>query len=59
MIQEYLTVKELEELYTLKQEMAESPVSISPDEMEHFTELLVRSLQGKGDGVIHQNPSNY
>lgn len=59
MIQEYLTVKELEELYALKQEMAENPVNISPDEMEHFTELLVRSLNGKGDGVVHQNPSNY
>jgi len=59
MIQEYLTVKELEELYSLKQEMAENPVNISPDEMEHFTELLVRSLNGKGDGVIHFNPSNY
>lgn len=59
MIQEYLTVKELEELYALKQEMAENPVNISSYEMEHFTELLVKSLQGKGDGVIHLNPTNY
>ena len=57
---EYLTTEEWNELTSLKDAINYSPHTVSPQKMEKFTELLVRSLQGKGDPVSVQiKPTNY
>lgn len=44
-----LTEAEWEELVALKEAINENPAAVHPEKMELFTELLVRSLEGKGD----------
>jgi hypothetical protein len=44
-----LTKEEWEELIALKEAITYYPQSVSAEKMELFTELLVRSLEGKGD----------
>ena len=57
---EELTTEEWNELNALRQAINYDPHTVSPEKMEKFTELLVRSLQGKGDPVsIQTKPSNY
>lgn len=46
---EELTKDEWEELVALKEAINYNPSSVSPEKMELFTHLLVRSLVGKGD----------
>jgi hypothetical protein len=46
---ENLTQEEWNELIALKDAIKYSPHTVSPEKMELFTELMVRSLQGKGD----------
>lgn len=59
MIQEYLTTEEWYELNVLKEAITYNPATVTPEKQEKFTELLVRSLLGKGDHVIHTSPTNY
>ena len=57
---EELTVEEWDELNALRRAINYNPHTVTPEKMEKFTELLVRSLQGKGDPVsIQTKPSNY
>ena len=57
---EYLTTEEWNELNALKLAINYDPHTVSPDKMEKFTELMVRSLEGKGDPVsIQTKPTNY
>ena len=57
---EELTTEEWDELNALRQAINYDPHTVSPEKMEKFTELLVRSLQGKGDPVsVQTKPSNY
>jgi hypothetical protein len=44
-----LTKEEWNELVALKEAINYDPHTVTPDKMELFTELIVRSLQGKGD----------
>jgi len=44
-----LTKEEWDELVALKDAINYDPSSVHYDKMERFTELMVRSLQGKGD----------
>jgi hypothetical protein len=44
-----LDEQEWNELVHLKSEITVNPTALDADAMELFTELLVRSLQGKGD----------
>jgi hypothetical protein len=44
-----LTDDEWDELVALKKAINDNPASVHPQKMELFTELLVRSLEGKGD----------
>lgn len=44
-----LTKEEWEELVALKNAITYSPQTVSAEKMEKFTELMVRSLEGKGD----------
>ena len=44
-----LTDEEWNELVALKNAINENPASVHPEKMELFTELLVRSLEGKCD----------
>jgi hypothetical protein len=44
-----LTNQEWSELIALKDAINYNPSTVSPQKMEKFTELFVRSLEGKGD----------
>lgn len=44
-----LSKAEWEELCALKKAINERPASVVSSQMERFTELLVRTLYGKGD----------
>lgn len=44
-----LTNEEWNELVALKDAITYSPQTVSAEKMEKFTELMVRSLEGKGD----------
>jgi hypothetical protein len=44
-----LTQEEWNELIALKEAITWSPQTVSAEKMEKFTELMVRSLEGKGD----------
>jgi hypothetical protein len=46
-----LTTEEWNELIALKDAIKYDPASVHYDKMERFTELMVRSLEGKGDPV--------
>jgi hypothetical protein len=46
---EILTPEEWEELVALKEAINDNPATVHPQKMEKFTELLVRSLEGKCD----------
>jgi hypothetical protein len=44
-----LTKEEWNELVALKEAINYNPSSVTYEKMELFTELMVRSLEGKGD----------
>jgi hypothetical protein len=46
---EILTQEEWDELLALKDAITWCPQTVSAEKMEKFTELMVRSLEGKGD----------
>ena len=46
---ETLTQDEWNELVALKNAITYAPQTVSAEKMEKFTELMVRSLEGKGD----------
>jgi hypothetical protein len=45
----YLTEDEWREMAALKNAINDNPATVHPDKMELFTELFVRSLEGKCD----------
>lgn len=54
-----LTDEDWDELNSLKSAITDNPASIATHKMEKFTELLVKSLYGKGDGISRTDPTNY
>lgn len=57
---ERLTTEEKNELDALKNAINYDPHTVSPEKMEKFSELFVRSLLGKGDPTIMKDtPTNY
>ena len=50
-----LTDEEWKELVALKEAINDNPASVHPEKMELFTELLVRSLEGKCDPPTPKN----
>lgn len=44
-----LTTEEWNELNALRVAINENPASVHPEKQERFTELFVRSLEGKGN----------
>jgi hypothetical protein len=57
---EELTTEEWNELNALREAINYNPHTVCYQKMEKFTELLVRSLQGKGDPVsVQTKPTNY
>jgi len=46
---EILTTEEWDELVALKDAITYAPQTVSTEKMEKFTELMVRSLEGKCD----------
>lgn len=51
---EELSAEEWDELVALKEAINYDPASVHYDKMERFTELMVRSLEGKGDQPIRK-----
>jgi hypothetical protein len=54
-----LTEEEWDELNALREAIKYNPFTVTPEKMEKFTELFVRTLDGKGNGVSHIEPTNY
>jgi hypothetical protein len=52
---ENLTEEEWNELIALKDAINHYPATVHPEKMEKFTELLVRSLEGKCDPPVPKN----
>jgi len=50
-----LTSEEWDELVALKNAINQNPASVHPEKMELFTDLLVRSLEGKCDPPTPKN----
>lgn len=51
-----LTQEEWKELIDLKNAINQYPASVHPDKMERFTQLFVRTIEGKGDltpDIVH------
>jgi len=46
-----LNQEEWDELVALKDAINYNPASVHYDRMERFTELLVKTLEGKGDSI--------
>jgi hypothetical protein len=46
-----LSTEEWNELVALKNAINDNPAAVAAEKMELFTELLVRSLEGKGDST--------
>ncbi len=49
---EVLTKEEWNELVALKDAITYAPQTVSVEKMEKFTELMVRSLEGKGNSTL-------
>ena len=49
-----LTKEEWDELVALKEAINYDPSTVTYEKMEKFTELMVRSLEGKGDVPLKQ-----
>ena len=49
-----LTKEEWNELVALKEAINYNPSTVTYEKMEKFTELMVRSLEGKGDVPLKQ-----
>ena len=54
-----LSQEEWNELNDLKDAINLYPASVHPTKMERFTELFVRTLEGKGNAVHREDPTNY
>jgi hypothetical protein len=54
-----MTPEEWNELIVLKNAINYNPASVHFEKMKRFTELMVKSLEGKGEYCNHQSPSNY
>ena len=54
-----MTQDECNEMKVLKDAITNYPASVHPEKMERFTELMVQSLEGKGDLVNRTTPTNY
>lgn len=59
MKKDLLTEEDWDELNSLRNAITDNPASMATHKMEKFTELLVKSLYGKGDGVSREDPTNY
>lgn len=59
MVEDLLTEDDWEKLKSLKIAISENPASVATHKMEQFTDLLVKSLYGKGNGVNFDGPTNY
>lgn len=46
-----ITEEEFYELDALRKAINDNPASVHPEKMERFTELFVKSLEGKSDDV--------
>lgn len=58
-MENFLSVEENEELNVLRTAISEQPSSVHFMKMERFSELLVKSLQGKGETSSFSNPTNF
>lgn len=54
-----LTKEEQEELIALKKAINDGVSTVHPDKQERFTELLVKTLSGKGENGVFLEPTNF
>ena len=54
-----MTQDEWQELTVLKDAINWNPASVHYDKMERFAELMVKSLEGKGNYSTYTEPTNY
>jgi hypothetical protein len=54
-----MTTEEWMELSALREAINDNPAAVHPSKMERFTELLVQTLEGKGDYIQRKDPTNY
>ena len=54
-----LTTAERNEMEVLKEAISFNPASVHFMKMERFTELFTRSIEGKGEDSIFNEPTNY
>lgn len=54
-----MSVEEWNELKALREAISFHPATVCPEQQERFTELLVKSLSGKGEYASYTEPSNY
>lgn len=54
-----MTTEEWMELSALREAIKDNPAAVHPSKMERFTELLVQTLEGKGDYIQRKDPTNY
>lgn len=59
MVEDSISSEDWEELKVLKSAISENPASVATHKMEQFTELLVKTLYGKGNGINKDTPTNY
>lgn len=57
--EKFMSVEEWYELNVLREAISYNPASVSSEKQERFTELLVKSLSGKGEYTSLKSPSNY
>lgn len=54
-----LSQEEWDELLSLKNAINDNPASVVPHKMERFTELYVKTIEGRGNNTVLTTPSNY
>jgi len=54
-----MTQDEWQELNVLKNAINQYPASVHYEKMERFAELMVKSLEGKGNYSTYTEPTNY
>lgn len=54
-----ITKEEYQELHTLKKAINDNVATVHYGKLERFTELLVKTLYGKGEKEVFTEPTNF
>jgi len=53
-----MTKEEWDELFALKSAISYNPASVHYDEMELFTQLLIKSFENRGEAFVEMQKNN-